>query len=107
MIGRKTKGGLVMMSRPLMPPPPGRAPDAWEFPAAEGVGDDVSTGEGEVDAVGVGAGWRAKLAQGFGWTLAHSLCAAGLSLANGLTAFVKEPLSSVTTVVATWLETSQ
>ena len=29
MIGRKTKGGLVMMSSPLMPPvPPVRAPDA-------------------------------------------------------------------------------
>jgi hypothetical protein len=28
MIGRNTKGGLVMMSSPLMPPPPGRTPEA-------------------------------------------------------------------------------
>jgi hypothetical protein len=46
MIGRKTKGGRVMMSRPLIPPPPGRAPDAWGLSPGDGEGVDVSTGDG-------------------------------------------------------------
>ena len=55
MIGRKTKGGLVMMSSPLRPPPPVwpvRGPDACGLPAGEG----DSSGDGVTSAVGVGGG---------------------------------------------------
>ena len=65
MIGRKTKGGLVMMSNPLMPPlPPGlvRGPDACGLSIGEGVGDAC----GEVDGSGVGATCKVNLAHGFG-----------------------------------------
>jgi hypothetical protein len=53
MIGRKTNGGLVMMSSPEMPPPPlGRTPDAG-LPEGEDDGDGDSAGVGEA---GVGLG---------------------------------------------------
>jgi hypothetical protein len=42
-IGRKTKGGLVMMSRPLMPPlPPDRAGVACPVSVGEDSGEGVS-----------------------------------------------------------------
>jgi hypothetical protein len=67
MIGRNTKGGLVMMSRPLMPPvPPVRTPDAGGGWLAEGVGEEVPAGDGVTPGVGVGGAWRAKDAQGCG-----------------------------------------
>jgi hypothetical protein len=105
MIGRKTKGGLVMMpNQPTLPPV--RAPDACGFSEDEGdVGD--SEGEGEVGGVGLGGAWRLKLAQGLGGTLAQSLWMAGLSPANGFTTWMKAPFASVTTEVATWLGLSQ
>lgn len=79
MIGRNTKGGLVMMSRPLMPPvPPVRTPDACGGWLADGVGEE-STGDGVTPGVGVGAAWREKDAQGCGCTFAHSLWTFGLS----------------------------
>ena len=69
MIGRKTKGGLVMMSSPEMPPPPlRRTPDAGGLPDGEG----DSTGVGEA-GVGLGVACRVKLAHGLGCTLAQSL----------------------------------
>jgi hypothetical protein len=108
MIGRKTKGGRVMMSSPLRPPPfppPVRGPDACGLSTGEGVGD--SPGDGVPATVGVGGGRSVKLAQGLGWTLAHSLWTFGLSPAKGLTVLTKEPLASVTTDAATWLEASQ
>jgi hypothetical protein len=105
MIGRKTNGGLVMMSSPLMPPPPGRTPDACGVSAGEGVG--VSPGEGESFGVGVGGPWRVKFAHGFGWTLAHSLWTFGLSPLNGLITLVNAPVSSLTTDAAMWVEVSQ
>jgi hypothetical protein len=72
MIGRKTKGGLVMMSRPEIPPPPVRAPDACGLPVGDGEGEGDSTGVGEA-GVGLGVAWRVKLAHGLGCTLAQSL----------------------------------
>ena len=107
MIGRNTKGGLVRMSSPLIPPPPlGRTPEACGL---EGDGDGDSSGDGEPEGVGEGDGgaWRAKVAHGLGWTLAHSLCAFGLSPLNGLTTLVNDPFSSETTEPAIWVETSQ
>jgi hypothetical protein len=103
-MGRKTKGGRVMMSSPLMPPPAGRAPEACGV-AEVGVG--VSAGEGVTPGVGVGVARNVKVACGLGWTLAYSVWTFGLSPANGLTTFVKLPLSSVTTEAATWVGTSQ
>src|SRR5690242_3416303 len=96
MIGRNTKGGLVRMSSPLMPPL-GRTPDACGVSVAAGVGDDVSVGEGEACGVGVGGPCSAKLAQGWGCTLAQSLWTFGLSPAYGLITLVNAPLSSLTT----------
>ena len=71
MIGRKTNGGLVMMSSPEMPPPPlGRTPDAGGLAEGEGEGDSAGLGEA---GVGFGVAWRVKLAHGLGCTLAQSL----------------------------------
>ncbi len=108
MIGRNTKGGLVITSRPLRP----------EFVVsttgdALGVGDGdsdaVGEGEGEGDAAGVGVGgpWRVKLAHGFGGTLAHRWCTPGLSPGKGVTALVKLPLPSLVTLAATCASMSQ
>ena len=73
MIGRKTKGGLVMMSNPLRPPPV-RAADACGVAAGEGDAEGCNgDGEGAADGVGVGGGRRVKLAHGLGGTLAQSL----------------------------------
>src|SRR6202521_3485149 len=107
MIGRKTNGGLVMMSSPLIPPlPPGRTPEACDVLVGEDDGV-VSVGEEGGVGAGLGAPWRLKRAHGLGWTLAHSLWTAGLSPANGVTGLVKAPLSSVTTDAATWADVSQ
>jgi hypothetical protein len=74
MIGRKTKGGRVMMSMPLM------FPTGIALGLGEGlglsVGDGEEDGDGESDGVGdsagvgVGVPWRVKSACGLGWTLA-------------------------------------
>ena len=54
MIGRKTNGGLVMMSSPLIPPPAaGLTPEAC---GAEGDGDGDSSGDGIPEDVGLGDG---------------------------------------------------
>jgi hypothetical protein len=66
MIGRKTKGGRVMMSSPLRPAPPDRTPEACGVSVAAGVGVDVSAGEGVTPGVGVGGAWRVKVAHGCG-----------------------------------------
>src|SRR5258706_11288128 len=108
MIGRKTKGGLVITASPLRP----------EFVVtttgdALGVGDGdsdgVGDGEGEGDTAGVGVGgpWRVKLAQGFGGTLAHRWWTPGLSPGKGVTALVKLPLPSLVTLAATCESLSQ
>lgn len=106
MMGRKTNGGLVMMSSPLMPPPAGRTPDTGEVSVGEDDGE-VSVGEAGGVGVGVGAPRRVKLAHGLGWTLAQSLWTAGLSPANGVTTLVKAPLSSVITAAMPWADVSQ
>ncbi len=108
MIGRKTNGGLVIMSSPLMPPPPpGRTPDACGVSPAAGVGDEVSIGDGVMPGVGVGTPCSVKLAHGCGCTLAQSLWTFGLSPRKGLTTLVNAPVSSATTEPATWVERSQ
>lgn len=108
MIGRKTNGGLVITSRPVRPEPVvSVSRDALAVVVVEGDGDDDGDGEGEGEGdgeaagVGVGGPWSVKLAQGFGWTLAHSLCTPGLSPGNGFTTFVKLPPPSAVTLAAT------
>ena len=106
MIGRKTNGGLVMMSSPLMPPPPGRTPDAG-VSVAVGVGDDVSSGDGVTPGVGGGGPCNVNVAHGLGCTLTHSLCTPGLSKGRGLSTLVNAPEASLTTVAAMWEVRSQ
>ena len=108
MIGRKTRGGLVITSSALWP----------EFVVttsgkvlglADGLADGEAAGDGDAgeEGVGVGGPCSVKLAHGLGGTLAHSLCRPGLSPGNGLTVVVKLPLPSALTLVATWLGVSQ
>ena len=86
--------------------------------AGVGLGDSLgpAVGDGDVsgdaDAEGLADGdaaaaWRLKLAQGFGCTLAHSLCTPGASPGNGFTTFVKLPPPSAVTLAATREELSQ
>jgi hypothetical protein len=107
MIGRKTNGGLVMMSSPEMPPPLlGRTPDAGGLLEGEAEGEGDSNGVG-VAGSGVGVACRVKVAHGLGCTLAQSLCTPGLSSARGFKTLVNAPLSSVTRVAAMCVVTSQ
>ena len=64
----------------------------------------MGVGEGGGDATGA---WRVKFAQGFGWTLAHSLWTPGASFGPGLTRALKLPLASAVAVPATLFGWSQ
>jgi len=93
-IGRKTKGGRVMTSKPLRLDP-GRegvaTNDGDSWPVGEAEGDSIGDGE----AVGVGvAACSVKVAHGFGGTLAQILCTPGLSPLKGLMRVVKLPPAS-------------
>jgi hypothetical protein len=71
MMGRITKGGFIIWSKPLTV-----AATLVGLAVSVGlaVGDGVRSGDGEGDGCGVGVtatAWRVKLAQGFGGTLAH------------------------------------
>ena len=108
MIGKKTKGGLVITSSPLRPEfVVSTTGDA--LGVGDGDSDGVGEGEGEGDAAGVGVGgpWRVKLAHGFGGTLAHRRCTPGLSPGKGVTALVKLPLPSLVTLAVTCESLSQ
>jgi hypothetical protein len=72
MIGRKTKGGLVMMSMPLMfATGTGLGLDeGLGLSDGDGEGDGESDGVGDSAGVGEGWPWRVKSACGLGWTLA-------------------------------------
>jgi hypothetical protein len=77
MIGRKTSGGLVMMSRPLMAATGVALGDGLglSLGVAEGdsVGDCDADGEAEADGDGDDVSCSVKFAHGLGATLAHSL----------------------------------
>src|SRR5260370_10103706 len=105
-IGRKTKGGFEMTSKPFsVAPAPGEVvvtDDAITVDVGEG--DSVGEGDGE----GVGAGpLSEKLAHGLGCTLAHSLCTPGASPENGLPRVLKLPLPSARAEPATLFCVSQ
>jgi len=108
MIGRKTKGGFVITSRP---PPPSwvvtTRGDGMGVGDAAGDSDASGVGDGEEAGVGVGEPCSVKLAHGFGGTLAHSRWTPGESPGKGVTPFVKAPLESAVTLAATWLGVSQ
>jgi hypothetical protein len=111
MIGRKTNGGLVMMSMPLMfATGTGLGLDEG-LGLSDGDGDDDGDGESEGvgDSAGVGDGgpWRVKSACGLGGTLAYRWCSPGASPGNGLTTTVKAPLLLATVDPATRLGSSQ
>src|SRR5437870_1727736 len=104
-MGRKTKGGLVMTLNPLRVAATGEA---------VGVTSVVGTPLGEGDSLGVGEGdgevWgpaSANVAQGFGGTLAQSLCGPGASPAKGLTRVLKLPPPSALAEPATLFAWSQ
>src|SRR5260370_12029589 len=94
MIGRNTRGGLVITSSPLWP-----ELTASTSGEALGVGDgDVdgeAEGDGEDGGVGVGAPCRVKVAHGGDWfrpsAEPHSLCTPGLLPGDGLTLVGTEP----------------
>ena len=103
-----TKGGFEITSNPL------RVVLTRAGVAASGVAVGSSVGEGDGDSVGVGEGggdatgaWRVKFAQGFGWTLTHSLWTPGASFGPGLTRALKLPLASAVAVPATLFGWSQ
>src|SRR5262245_38640423 len=107
--GRNTKGGRVTTSKPLRFVLTRAGVATWLGVGSgddDGLGDGDSSGVGEGDGVGVGA-WRAKLAHGFGRTLAHSLCTPGLSVAIGLTRVLKLPFASAVAAPATLAAVSQ
>jgi hypothetical protein len=69
------------------------------------VGDGEVSGDGDSDGCGVGlvaSGCRVKLAQGFGWTLAHRWWTPGESPEKGLTLVVKFPFESALEAPATF-----
>jgi len=106
MIGRNTKGGFVITSSPPRPEPVvSVSREALAEVDEEGDGDDDGEGDGDGDGdaagVGVGGPCSVKLAHGLGCTLAHSLCAPGVSFGNGFTTFVKLPPPSAVTLPAT------
>jgi hypothetical protein len=68
----------------------------------DGSGDGEATGDGVVAAA-----CRVKLAQGFGATLAHSLCRPGGSPGKGLTFHVKLPFASASVAPETLFDWSQ
>jgi hypothetical protein len=72
MIGRKTKGGRVMMSMPLIPATGTglELGDGLGLSDGEGEGDGESDGVGDAAGVGDGAPSRVKSAWGLGGTLA-------------------------------------
>src|SRR2546427_12833509 len=70
MIGRKTNGGFVITSSPLLPEPVVNVNrDALADEAGEGDGDDGGEADGDGDAAGSGGGGprRGKPAHGGGW----------------------------------------
>jgi hypothetical protein len=75
MIGRKTSGGLVMASRPLMAATGVALGDGLGLSLGVGEGDSVGVGDadGEADGVGDDVPCSVKLAHGPGDTLAQSL----------------------------------
>ena len=104
MIGRKTKGGLVITSSPPRPEfvvSVNRDALALVDGDGEAAGDGGADGDGETGGVGVGDPCNVKLAHGFGGTLAQSRCAPGLSPGKGVTTFVKLPPPSVVTLADT------
>src|SRR5216683_6577596 len=108
MIGRKTKGGLVMTSKPLRPElVVSTTGDALGVGDRDSDGEGDGEGDGDAAGVGVGGPWSVKLAQGFGGTLAQRWCTPGLSPGKGVTALVKLPLPSEVTLAATWESLSQ
>src|SRR3984893_5858676 len=73
MMGRKTKGGRVMMSLALMPAAGGALGLRDSVGLSVGDGDGVGESEGVGEAAGVGDGGpsRRKSARGLGGTLAY------------------------------------
>lgn len=107
-IGRNTNGGFVITSSPLPEEGPVSAiGEVLGLEVGDADADGEADGDGEAVGVGVGDAWSVKFAQGFGGTLAQSLCGPGLSPGNGVTTFVKLPLESVVTLAATRESASQ
>src|ERR1700687_4458661 len=103
MIGRSTNGGLRMTSSPLS-----LGSTRAGVGATTGVGEGDVSGEGEASGEGLtAAGFSAKLAQGFGATLAHSLWTPVGSPGKGWTFVVKLPLASALPAPETLFDWSQ
>src|SRR2546428_3120356 len=102
MIGRKTNGGFVITSSPLLPEPVVNVNrDALADEAGEGDGDDGGEADGDGDAAGVGVGgpFRGDPAPGGGCfspaAPPHRVCWPGLSPGNAVTLGAKFPVASV------------
>jgi hypothetical protein len=94
MIGRITKGGLVIRSKPLSL---GATGVGLGESVGLAVGEGEVSGDGDGESVGVGlaaAACNVKVAQGLGGTLAHSLWTPGGSPGYALTLVVKFPFGS-------------
>src|SRR5690242_20096579 len=101
-MGRKTKGGREITSKPLRLVLLMRAGVATS--AGVEVGGADGSGEGDSSGVGDGEGvaaCSAKLAHGLGSTLAHSLWTPGLSPVYGLIRVLKLPFASAVAAPAT------
>src|ERR1700704_2763021 len=93
-IGRITKGGLVMRSKPLSLAAAGVG---LGESVALAVGDGEVSGDGEGESVGLGlaaAACSVKVAHGLGGTLAQSLWTPGGSPGNVFALAVKVPFAS-------------
>jgi hypothetical protein len=103
MIGRKTNGGLVITSSPLLPPPftVSATGDALGLGLGEAEGVGMAEGDGGAGGVGVGDPCNVKFAHGPGGAVAQMRCTPGLSPGNGVTTCLNSPLASVVTLVAT------
>jgi hypothetical protein len=105
MIGRNTRGGLVMTLNPLMAATGDALGVGLGLSLGDAEGDSVGDGDSDGDADGEGEGDpdSEKVAHGLGATLAQSLCWPGVSPANGLTCVVKFPPESAVAEPATLL----
>jgi hypothetical protein len=108
MMGRKTKGGFEMTSKPLRLAATGVGLAlAAVVGVADGEGEVSGLGDGDPCGVGEAVAASVKLAQGNGLTLAHRRWTPGASPGKGFTWVTKLPLPSALAPPATWPGESQ
>ena len=106
-MGRKTNGGLVRRSIPVMLATGLGVVVRVGLADGDGDGDADGEGDGEGDGDAAGGACRVKLAHFTGGPDVQMLCRPGGSLGNEVTTLLKEPAGSVVTAAITFDGLSQ